>query len=183
MSAVSKVGIEFRATGAQDAAARKLFGFEIMWLRYVTGFNPVHHCAACLRGSYRKGFFSEMPIGTGITYRVDDSKSPYRAMYLCGVSRGFRWSNNLHIPFVPAAGEVIREVTYNGIEILIANARRLPIPPLPGGWRSYSNRFTTCRNFQFAVDFFGADNEKADSRPWFMPNPGDAAKSAQRLMF
>ena len=82
----------------------------------------------------------------------------YPYVYICGVGSGpkaLRRDRNLHFPLEHAAGEVAEITTYNGYRFRAENARLLPIPPLPSGWQGKSEEHVRCRNFQFAVAYFG----------------------------
>ena len=83
---------------------------------------------------------------------------PFECLYLCGNSG--TWKLNLHIAFHHAPGETIVQATYNGYQVVIENARRLPIPGLPRQWHGLPGEFTTCRNYQFGVAFYGAEGSR-----------------------
>jgi hypothetical protein len=162
-----KVGVN-----GEKAAA----GYRYLWLKFVSGFAPNRHCARCLSGGYSKRVRNNLPEGPQVL--VMDEKPEAACLYLCGVTPGAlwqAWGNNLHIPFVPEAGSVIEKVDYRGQLFVIENARELTFPPLPDGWGGYNRSYTTCRNFQFAVDYFGARNEKLPDLPIFkLANPPPA---------
>ena len=57
--------------------------------------------------------------------------------------------------FRSEAGATAELGMVNGQRMTIRGARALlPIPPLPKGWAGLNGRYTTCRNFQFAVAHF-----------------------------
>lgn len=77
---------------------------------------------------------------------------PSRYYYLCGVDAHFVWDNNFHLAFEEKKGESVN-VNENGIEILIRNARRIPITDEYIDWEypfSKYKKYYTCRNWQFA---------------------------------
>lgn len=124
-----------------------LHGFRYFWLKDVVGYDIGVHCARCLRGRYERRVNREMPLNHQIVLRS-------KLVYLCGVSP--RWQNNLHAAAELAPGESFSVPTYNGMTAHFENARRIEIQPLPDGWGDLPKAFTTCRNFQFAVQMSGA---------------------------
>jgi hypothetical protein len=52
-------------------------------------------------------------------------------------------------------GAVVEATTYNGYTFRAQNAVLLPIPPLPLGWEGKTEEHVRCKNFQFAVAYFG----------------------------
>jgi hypothetical protein len=136
--------VSIRISGAQ-----RIKGFRFLWLKYVSGFDPSKHCARCLRGPFSARISPQMDLRYAIS--LDEYECDY--LYLCGVSP--RWETNLHIVFQPSAGDIIRVTTYNGLEIEIHGATQVPIPPLEQGFMGLPKEFTTCRNFQFGVAYYG----------------------------
>jgi hypothetical protein len=49
----------------------------------------------------------------------------------------------------------VTATTWNGYTVELFNAEVLPIPPLPKGWEGLDLEHTRCKNFQFAVAYFG----------------------------
>lgn len=127
----------------------KVTGFRYFWLKYIRGFDPTVHCAKCLIGDYSQKVNLNMPVNTEIELNefVD-----FKCLYLCGV---IGYQNNLHVPFVPSDNEndIITVETYRGDKVIIAGAKRLPIPPLEKGYNGLSQAFTSCRNYQFGVSY------------------------------
>ena len=136
-------------------------GFNYFWLKYVLGFDPAHHCAQCLIGPYDDRFGGEVRYGSQRTL-VDTpmvlDRSPFECIYLCGNSGV--WRLNLHVAFIHKPGESFMVPTFNGYQVIVENGVRLPIPPLRDKWRGLPKAFTTCRNFQFAVAFFGPEGSR-----------------------
>ena len=139
--------------GEPGGPRKRLRGYSYLWVKYVTGFDGRYHCANSLRGTYH------WPLGVPIftPSRHTLNAHPFRYVYLCGVAQT-RWADNLHIPMEHAPGETIDDVTYNGVPIHIQNARRLEIPWIEDGWRDFPRSYTTCRNWQFGVRYFGLDD-------------------------
>ena len=65
------------------------------------------------------------------------------------------YTKNLHLPFEKAPGQVEEVTLVEGQTLTLFNGRRLDFPSLPKGWAGLGDEFTTCRNFQFAVHYFG----------------------------
>jgi hypothetical protein len=116
--------------------------FKYLWLKYVKGFDITEHCAKCLLGEYEKQV-SPKGIFTG-----DLPIAPY--YYLCGVSMPFVWANNFHLAFEAKEGSTL-VIERNGIVLVIDNAVELEIKP-PTIQLTHKKEFTTCRNWQFAVN-------------------------------
>ena len=130
-------------------------GFWIVWLRHVMAFNPQHHCMKCLLGHNDKRFRKYMPLGS----YVIETAAPW--VYLCGVSTEFRWLNNLHVPIRPTGKDKDRfsVQAYTGMGVHVIGGETAEIPALPDGWSGHNKKYTTCRNFQFAVEYFGYPGE------------------------
>ncbi len=83
----------------------------------------------------------------------------------CGVGSGPKKAlaaKNLHLPLEYAAGHVVRASTYNGYVIVAEDAAVVPIPMLRDGWNGRDRETTRCKNFQFAVAYFGSENAFLD---------------------
>ena len=117
-------------------------GFKFFWLKSVRDTRLEVHCARCLVGPYDRRINRTMPLD-----RPVELVGPL--VYLCGVSP--RWSTNLHVAARSAPGEGFAVPTYNGLIARFDNAVRIEIEPLPDGYMGLGRDFTTCRNFQFAV--------------------------------
>jgi hypothetical protein len=86
----------------------------------------------------------------------------YPYVYVCGVGAGSKaglGARNVHFPLAFEAGATASVTTWNGYVITATNARQLPIEPLPAGWHGRDEETTRCKNFQFAVQYFGADGK------------------------
>ena len=116
--------------------------FKYLWLKYTNGFDLTEHCAKCLLGEYEK---SVSPKGISV---MELKEAPY--YYLCGVSMPFVWANNFHLAFRAEQGSTI-VCNKNGISIVIENAVEIPITQ-PIVQLTHKKEFTTCRNWQFAVN-------------------------------
>jgi hypothetical protein len=134
-----------------------LRGFTQFWLRYVHGFSPRFHCQKSLRGFNDPRFRRDMHIG--VSFQLLDAP-PYDYIYLCGVTA--RKYPGLHLALLPDAAASAHLVTYNGLEITVAGARQLAIPPLPDGFAGMSRKYTTCVNWQFGVRYYGLEGMRRE---------------------
>ena len=131
-------------------------GFRFFWAFYVNGFRPEFHCQPCFKGRLVEHFCTGRVL-SGRSYSLD-AMNIYDYVYICGVGSGPKETlagKNLHLPLTYSAGEVVRAVTYNGYSIVAENASVVPIPALPDGWNGRDRETTRCKNFQFAVAYFG----------------------------
>ncbi len=127
-------------------------GFWVLWLRYVRGFDGSQHCAKCLVSTSDRRVHKGMLCDTDIPLDYGAIENPYT--YLCGVSAQLKYENNLHLPMLYAPGKTAQAVTHTGDIVTVSNMEALSITALPDGFRGLSRKFTTCRNFQFGVEFF-----------------------------
>ncbi len=132
-------------------------GFRFFWAYYVSGFRPEFRCQPCFKGKPVDQFCTGR-VASGRVYELDEMDR-YEYVYVCGVGSGkkeTRSGNNLHLPLRYAAGEVVQASTYNGYVVTAENAKALAIPALPDGWNGRDSETTRCKNFQFAVAYFGS---------------------------
>lgn len=83
----------------------------------------------------------------------------YPFLYVCGVgagARSMRRTTNIHLPLRFEAGAVVDATSWNGYRFRAVNAVQLVVPALARGWNGLPDAQTQCRNFQFAVAYFGA---------------------------
>ena len=134
----------------------RIEGFRFLWAFYVSGFRPDRHCQPCFRGR-RVAEFATGTARSGHQY-VFDQIDRYPYLYICGVGAGpvnLHGERNLHLPLEYCEGASVERTTWNGYRIRVDDARELPIPPLPDGWRGLGPEFTRCRNYRFGVAYFG----------------------------
>jgi hypothetical protein len=151
-----------------DGRGRPLSGqFSYFWGKWVVGFDDSQHCAKCLVGSYEKMINKELEGGD----QLDLPCSQGAILYLCGVSRPYRYQNNFHLVLEACEGESVRKRLYNGMEFEVQGAKALSFDGAAAKrlFPAKGKSFLTCRNFQFAAQHFG----KADEGP----------KSEQLLLF
>ncbi len=138
-------------------STNQLTGFTQFWLRYIHGFSPHFHCQKSLLGTNDLRFKRDMIIGRSLELK---EATNYKYIYLCGVTSPKY--PGLHLALLPEVGSTAHDTTYNGIEILVIGARKLEIPYLPDGFANMSRKYTTCRNWQFGVEYFGLNNLRRD---------------------
>ena len=85
--------------------------FVWLWAKYVTGFNPKHHCTNSIRGRYsRKVSKHNKELTTSGAIVMDECQpDSYRAIYICGVAKqGYakktNYEHNLHAAICPQPG-------------------------------------------------------------------------------
>ena len=155
--------VRLRISGASET----LQGYNYFWIRAVEGFDPKEHCAKCIRGGWKLLKQNRMKLNQPVELRMK------RVGYICGetFSRNLHpgqkphtlpmpggaitYTKNLHLPFEKAPGHVEEVTLVEGQTLTLFNGRRLDFPSLPEWWAGLGDEFTTCRNFQFAVHYFG----------------------------
>lgn len=123
--------------------------FSYLWMKYINGFDLNVHCARCLLGEYSKIF----PYGKAVRYLNNEVLNEYGAKYyyICGVTKPYRWKDNLHIAFRYKEGSGFiyndgrtRLVMDNAEQIIIREQKEYRIQF--GDLAAYN----TCRNWRFA---------------------------------
>lgn len=141
-------------------------GYSYLWLKYVRGFKPTECCAKCFIGHHSRRLWITTHVNVAIT--LDEPEQPYDYIYLCGVSRMFRHSENLHLPVRVKEGAEAEVVSYDGeTRFRIANAEPvLPIPELPASWPvRITGEQRKCRNYQFAASIYGPGSAATKQPP------------------
>ena len=65
--------------------------------------------------------------------------------------------------------------------ILIQNARRLDIPWVDDGWNDFPRSYTTCRNWQFGIAYYGYDGQSRPAQADFTrPNRDRSQEALER---
>lgn len=132
-----------------DGPNHHLEGFMFWWLKDVRDYRLDVHCARCLVGPYDRRINKRMATHHPIELRSD-------LIYLCGVASTRKWVNNFHVAARLAPGKRIVMPTYNQHTVIIDHAEAIPIVPLEDGYKGLPKSFTTCRNYQFAVQMCDA---------------------------
>ncbi len=138
----------------------KVQGFSLTWAFYVKGFIPEKHCQFCFKGLRAPNFHSRN-AASGVEI-ILDRLDVSEIVYICGVAMGpedQRKYRNLHLPVRYEPGATASATTYNGYTVDVANARALPIPPVPDGYKDLPTHHTRCKNFQFGLAQFGSGQE------------------------
>jgi hypothetical protein len=135
-------------------------GFQHLWAFYVRGFNPADHCQDCFIGELAPNFKTgHTPGGVVIEFNRMEG---FHSLYICGVGKGKideRYRTNFHFPLKYQEGETTNKKTENDYLFIAENAVELPIPSLPDDW--LPREYARCKNFQFGVEYFGADGTGA----------------------
>lgn len=131
-------------------------GFNQLWARYVTGFNPATHCQRCLRGqSSARVSKASMPLGVPLVF---DERASFNQLYICGLAAGpkpMRRARNLHLPLIECAGSEVVVETYNGYRFAVQGAKRLAIPEASPDLAHLGVDHYRCCNFRFGVEYYG----------------------------
>jgi DNA repair photolyase len=168
--------------GRPGQPKQRLRGYTYLWVKYVVGFDARYHCAAglkCAPNLKDNGYHWPNGAQQFTPSKHMLNKNPYEYIYLCGVAQS-RWADNLHIPMQHAPGETIEDVTYRGVPILIQNARRLPIPWIEDGWNGFPQSFTTCRNWQFGIHYYGYNGQQPAQKDFVRHNPERSLEALAR---
>ena len=145
-----------------DGTVGKIDGFRFFWAYYVDGYDPKQHCQMCFKGAPIPEF-NTATARTGTTV-LFDRMDRHRYLYVCGVGLGDHdqlFRKNFHLPLSYREGSSVSAVTYNGYTVTAHNAVLLQIPALPKDWKplpdgpALPDVMTRCKNFQFAVEYFG----------------------------
>lgn len=161
--------------GNRNNPPEQLAGFAYFWCKYVSGFDKSVHCAQCLVGYWARGFYPRMKIPA--VRVMDEHETPY--IYLCGVDRP-GGNKGLHVAMEHAPGERILTMTWNGIPVIVENARQLHIPDVPVGYEGYSWGYTTCMNWKFGLAYLSDRPAKA---PEPAPKKDTGPKIIQKRLF
>lgn len=125
--------------------------WSFFWLRGIRSVRIDQCCAKCFIGKvfneiyegskYKESALVSMPI---------PEDASIKAYYLCGMSLGYKYDNNMHIAFVPDEDESI-EIETDRVHITISGAREIKFQeyaPAPEG--EFTQDQLTCRNWIFA---------------------------------
>ena len=127
--------------------------WEYLWAWYVTGFDPGVHCQKCLFGFRSEKVKKLMPHGEPMI--MDEAKLPFDYLYVCGGAISWKWKDNFHLVLVPTGGKRVRATMgFTGQTVIARGASHVSIPALPGGFNGKDHKFTTCRNYQFGVEYY-----------------------------
>lgn len=138
--------------------------FVWLWSKYVTAFNPAHHCTNSIRGWYSRRLWKGNPrLREESAIPLDEHPDgSYHAIYICGVSAtGYRnhtnYPHNVHAAVLPAPGQR-DEWQFEDWRLAVDGGRFLPIPAslseLPTELRALPAEYVTCRIFRWAACYF-----------------------------
>jgi len=142
--------------------------FVWLWAKYVTGFNPEHHCTNSIRGRYsRKLSKHNKELTTPKAIIMDEFPTDsYRALYICGVARqGYakktNYEHNLHAAISPLPGAV-DSWSFEKWHLQVRGGKFLDIPAseqdLPQRYRDLPAEYTTCRIFRWSACYFDSNH-------------------------
>ena len=123
--------------------------FVQLWGVHVSGFEPEKHCMACLKGRTEPAMHREM-VDDDYPLMVDA-----RYFYLFAMGRVPKRDTNVHLAVCPMQGSVASIGSVYGVTFTIRDAFALRVDRLPDGWMNLPRDHTSCRNFQFGVQYFG----------------------------
>jgi hypothetical protein len=133
---------------------------EFFWLKKIQGSDISKCCAKSLIGQTDNRIFEATAKGRSPTAVEIDliPEAKYKAYYICGLSKNYRWEDNTHVAFVPDESCSVL-VDNEQVTLRISNAREIKFQtyvPRPQG--EYTQKQRTCRNWIFA-------NYLKDGRP------------------
>lgn len=124
---------------------------NFFWLRAIYGARIDKCCIECFNAKKDNRVYHATRCKKYALVSIDIEEDPDAlAYYLCGISAGSVWANNVHVAFVPAPGEVL-EINNDKIGLRITGAREIHFQnykPNPPGLYTKTQR--TCRNWIFA---------------------------------
>jgi hypothetical protein len=130
-----------------------LRGWKYFWAKTVEGFDSSQHCARCLEGKYLKQVGLQMKVNADIPMEYPENA----IVYFCGVASPYVWAKNLHFPVMVKEGATCSKRACTGDTLIIEGAEELPFSDLSAVsmFPERDRSFLTCRNFQFACEYFG----------------------------
>jgi hypothetical protein len=133
--------------------------FRHFWAKLVTGAKLEHHCARGLIGKYVQSIRPHMKITDG--EKVCRIEGEFDFLYVCGVSsKKPYYHTNFHAVGRPKEGVSFQVETFNGVQVTFDGFEMVEIREVGEAWQHLSKAFTTCRNFQFAVEHYGEGYEQ-----------------------
>ena len=124
---------------------------NFFWLRAIRNVRIDKCCIGCFNAVkdnrvYEKTCHKHYAL---VDINIEEDQKAI-AYYLCGISAGSIWKNNIHVAFIPIFGETIR-INNDAIGLIVTNAREIHFQnykPNPPGFFTPKQR--TCRNWIFA---------------------------------
>lgn len=140
------------------------FFFGAHWLKSVIEFNDSKHCKYCLIGDDCKDLPKKPEANKEYAIKLQEYPAlipPYTHKgeiihYYCYLSP-YGYNKHIHIPFIYKKDSECRvSANNNGGELVFKNAEFLPFSK-EKALKLYPHLdcyYTSCRNFQFGVDYF-----------------------------
>ena len=124
---------------------------NFFWLRAIYGARRDKCCIECFNAKKDNRVYHATRCKKYALVSIDIDEDPKAlAYYLCGISAGSVWENNVHVAFIPAPGELV-EINNDKIGLRITDAREIHFQyyePAPVG--EYTPEQRTCRNWIFS---------------------------------
>lgn len=125
--------------------------YSFFWLRAIYGVRIDKCCIGCFKAKKDNRVYYATRNKKYALVSIDIENDPAAiAYYVCGISVGSVWANNVHVAFIHAPGEVL-EINNDKIGLRITDAREIRFqdykPDPPG---EYTQTQRTCRNWIFA---------------------------------
>jgi hypothetical protein len=142
----------------------RLTGFtKYVWAKYVKAFDDSHHCAKCLIGEWPRAINSAMPANKDIVLPLAEGQ-PF---YICGVSAGYKWENNMHLAIIGMVGASCSLELYTGDILTVRDAERYVFDSRAAYdlYPDYDKEYLTCRCFQFGAQYFMRDKGVEPKEP------------------
>ena len=143
-----------------------LTGFRYFWMKRVRGFNPREHCAGCLVGEYERRWGPKMKAGEW----VDIEWAEGAIVYLCGVASPYIWKHNFHLVVKIGGTGTVEAPLWNAGRVEVQGAERITFDDRAAKelFPNLGVKFLSCRNFQFAAQYFGVPVAKAEPPEVFL---------------
>ena len=151
--------------------------FVWLWAKYVTGFNPAHHCTNSVRGRYSRKLskHNNELTTSGIIVMDECHPDAFRAIYICGVAKkGYpkktNYEHNVHAAICPQRGAA-DTWSFEKWRLNVRGGTFLYIPAseqeLPARYKDLPPEYITCRIFRWSACYFhsGDTGSVLESKP------------------
>ena len=136
-----------------ESKNKTLTGFsKYTWAKYVEAFDDKNHCAKCLKGKWPREIWEKMSANQDIVLPLEEGK-PF---YICGVAYPWNYKNNMHLAIIGKQGGEARLELYTGDVLTVRDAEQYLFDDKVARelYPEYSEKFLTCRCFQFGAQYF-----------------------------
>lgn len=124
---------------------------NFFWLRAIRGVRIDRCCIKCFNAVADNRVFHATRGKKYALVSIDVLEDPQAlAYYLCGISAGSVWKNNIHIAFIPSPGNTVM-VNNGKIGLIITGAKQIHFEDyVPDPVGEFTKEQRTCRNWIFA---------------------------------